>query len=236
MRYPERGGYRSFIEPLIDGADISCNTCVTMIDPVRRIVGDPSGDMHGYANLVSTLPLPSLVAMMDNVPSAVRTAAETLFATSVDLVSIARRTAQVSPSLWFYIHDRDIMAARVYSPSFKSADNAPPGCGSLQFEIYASIKAPRQAKAAEMTENCLAAMERMGVARRDDVIFTHHKRLPYANVVFDLGMEARRDLVCAWVEAQGIRLAGRFGQWAYLWSNPAFISGHKAVLDILASG
>jgi protoporphyrinogen oxidase len=42
-------------------------------------------------------------------------------------------------------------------------------------------------------------------------------------------MEDRRDRVRAWVEAQGIGLAGRFGEWAYLWSNQSFMSGRAAV-------
>jgi protoporphyrinogen oxidase len=139
------------------------------------------------------------------------------------------RRPEVSPSLWFYIYDQDILAARVYSPSWKSADNVPPGCSSLQWEIYSSCRRPLKASVAEMVENCLAAMERMGLAARSDVIFTHHKHLPFGNVVFDLGMEERRDAVRAWVEAQGIGLAGRFGEWAYLWSNQSFMSGRAAV-------
>jgi protoporphyrinogen oxidase len=145
---------------------------------------------------------------------------------------VALRTPQVAPSLWLYIYDRDIHAARIYAPSMKSPDNAPPGCGSLQFEIYSSVRRPQQATVAEMTENCLAAMEGMGLARRAEVIFTHHKHLPFGNVVFDLGMEARRDRVRGWIEAQGIRVAGRFGEWAYLWSNQSLLSGMKAVQSL----
>jgi protoporphyrinogen oxidase len=182
-----------------------------------------------YESLVSTLPLPNLVAMMPAVPESIRADAESLFATRVDLISVALRRPEVSPSLWFYIYDRDVLAARVYSPSWKAANNAPEGCSSLQWEIYSSVRRPQTASVAEMTENCLAAMERMGLATRSDVIFTHHKHLPFGNVVFDLGMEARRDRVRAWVEAQGIALAGRFGEWAYLWSNQAFMSGRAAV-------
>lgn len=232
MRYPVRGGYRAFVEPLIETAHIAYDTRVTWVDPVRRSVATEHGE-HAYEHLVSTLPLPKLIEMMPNVPDEVKDDAKTLFATSVDLVSIALRRSHASPSLWFYIYDRDILAARVYSPSWKSADNAPDGCSSLQFEIYASPHKPLTATVDEMTENCLMAMERMGLAARDDVIFTHHKRLPFGNVVFDLGMEQRRARVRTWVEAQGIRVAGRFGEWAYLWSNQSLMSGRRAVLDLL---
>ena len=235
MRYPERGGYRAFIKPLIDAAEISCHSRAVEVNPAQRVVRTVSGESHAYTTLVSTVPLPELVAMMPDVPALIRGDAETLFATRVDLVSVALRRPQVSPSLWLYIYDRDILAARVYSPSWKSADNAPPGCGSLQFEIYSSVKTPQQASVADMVENCLAAMERMGLARRDDVIFTNYKHLPFANVVFDIGMETRRDRVRAWVESQGIKLAGRFGEWAYLWSNQSLMSGRKAVLNLLGN-
>jgi protoporphyrinogen oxidase len=174
--------------------------------------------------------------MMRDVPDAVRADAETLFATRVDLISVALRRPEVSPSLWLYIYDQDILAARVYSPSWKSADNVPPGCSSLQWEIYSSCRRPIEVNVAEMTENCLAAMERMGLAARSDVIFTHHKHLPFGNVVFDLGMEERRDRVRAWVEARGISLAGRFGEWAYLWSNQSFMSGRAAVQRLHLKG
>jgi protoporphyrinogen oxidase len=233
MRYPERGGYRAFIEPMIAAADIACNTRVVSVDPRLRVVRTQDGAEHSYHHLVSTLPLPVLAGMLPDLPDAIRTDADSLFATSVDLVSIALRRSTVSPSLWFYIYDRDILAARVYSPSWKSADNAPAGCGSLQFEIYGSRHRPVPLDVAGLIENCLMAMQRMGLADRSDVIFTHHKRLPYANVVFDLGMEARRDRVRAWVEGHGIRLAGRFGEWAYLWSNQSFMSGRAAVLGLL---
>jgi protoporphyrinogen oxidase len=229
MRYPERGGYRAFIEPLIEAAAIRTGARVVSVDTVRRQVSLADGDTMSYRRLVSTLPLPNLVAMMTEVPAEIRADADSLFATRVDLISVALRRPEVSPSLWFYIYDRDILAARVYSPSWKSADNVPAGCSSLQWEIYSSCRRPLAASVAEMTENCLAAMERMGLAARSDVIFTHHKHLPFGNVVFDLGMEARRDRVRAWVEAQGIGLAGRFGEWAYLWSNQSFTSGRAAV-------
>jgi protoporphyrinogen oxidase len=229
MRYPLRGGYRAFIEPLIEAATICTGARVVSIDPGRREVTLAGEEVIPYRSLVSTLPLPNLVAMMHDVPAGIRADAETLFATRVDLISVALRRPEVSPSLWFYIYDEDILAARVYSPSWKSSDNAPEGCSSLQWEIYSSSRRPLTSSVSEMTENCLAAMERMGLAARSDVIFTHHKHLPFGNVVFDLGMEERRDRVRAWVEAQGIGVAGRFGEWAYLWSNQSFMSGRAAV-------
>ena len=234
MRYPERGGYRGFIEPLERDADIVPDTRIVAIDPGLRVATAASGATFAYRSLICTAPLPALVAMLPDVPDAVRADAATLFATQADLVSVALRRPDVAPSLWMYVYDRDIMAARIYAPGRKSPDNVPAGCSSLQFEIYSSVHRPRTQSDQDLIENCLWGMERMGLARRDEVIFARVKTLPYANVVFDLGMEARRDRVRAWVAAQGIALAGRYGAWEYLWSNQSFMSGRAAALAALS--
>lgn len=228
MRYPEKGGYRSFIEPLIAASDIRCNMKVTRIDAAAKIVGFEDGTEIRYSKLVSSLPLPRLADFIPDTPDNVRADASTLFATAVDLVSIGFKRPDVPPALWFYIYDRDIAAARAYSPNLKSPDNVPAGCSSLQFEIYSSVKNPQKMTPDEMKANCVAALRTMGLADSEDIVVLDHRRLPYGNVVFDIGMEERRDRVRAWVEAQGVHCAGRFGEWGYLWSNQSLMSGMAA--------
>jgi protoporphyrinogen oxidase len=224
MRYPEQGGYRSFIEPMITDADIRYGKRAMRIDPGTGTIGFADGDAVSYERLVSTLPLPILAELIVNVPDGVRNDARSLFATSVDLISIGFNRADVPPALWFYIYDRDILAARAYSPSWKAPNNAPPGCSSLQFEIYSSPRS-EQHSPETMKANTIEALERMGLATPEDIVTVDHRRIPYGNVVFDVGMEERRDRVLDWVRDQGIEVAGRFGEWAYLWSNQAMMSG-----------
>lgn len=233
MRYPVQGGYRGFIEPLLEGADLRTGYRAVSVDWRQRRVRFSNGEDVPYETLINTIPLPALVGMMNEVPAAVREAADTLFATRLDLISVGIARPEVSPSLWFYIYDPDILAARVYSPSWKAPANAPDGHSSLQFEIYSSTRAPQTATVEEMKQNCLEALEKMGLARRDEVVLLHHKSLPYGNVVFDTGMEAHRDVVTSWVRSCGIELAGRFGEWAYLWSNQSFMSGRRAAEAVL---
>lgn len=233
MRYPREGGYGAFIRPLVEAADVRLGERATALDPVARTVTFAGGATLGYERLVSSIPLPALAEITPSLPDDLRADARSLFATRMDVISIGLSKANITPSLWFYIYDEDVWAARVYSPSEKSPANAPAGCGSLQFEIYSSVKAPQRHTPAEMIENCLRALETMGLAARGDVLFAHHKHVPYANVVFDLGMEARRDRVLAWFAAHGVATAGRFGEWAYLWSNQSFMSGYRAAERVM---
>jgi protoporphyrinogen oxidase len=234
MRYPAKGGYRAFIEPLIAESDIRCDKRAVAIDPRSRTVEFADGTAVRYESLVSTVPLPRLVEMMPGAPQDVRQAAGSLFATTVDLVSVGFRKPDVSPSLWFYIYDRDIVAARAYAPGIKSPDNVPNGCSSLQFEIYSSPPHPQTMSPEEMKANTVAGLEKMGLATPDEIVVLDHRRLDYGNVVFDLGMEERRTLAREWVEAQDVQVAGRFGEWDYLWSNQSLLSGMGASRRALA--
>ena len=235
MRYPEKGGYRAFLDPLLETADIRCGHRAVKVDNQRREVTFSNGQMRRYDQMISTMPLPELINGMTDVPDEIRRLADTLFATSIDIVSIGFRKPDVSPSLWFYIYDTDILASRASSPSIKSPHNAPEGCSSLQFEIYSSRASGHGLGADELVEGCIEAVETMGLALRDEIVLAHHKHLPFGNVVFDIGMEERRDTVRDWVTSQGILLAGRFGEWDYLWSNQAFMSGRSAADALVAS-
>lgn len=233
MRYPKKGGYRSFIEPMLDQLSIRCEHRVSNICLGKRQVHFSNGKVASFTRLINTMPLPELIRIIDVVPEDIRNAAQTLFATSIDLVSVAFRKANVQPYLWFYIYDKEIFASRAYSPSIKSPDNVPAGCSSLQFEIYSSPRSPQTHSPRELKNNTMMALMKMGLAKNeDDVIFIHHKHIRWGNVVFDLGMEERRNLVLNWLQRVGIITAGRFGEWDYQWSNQAFMSGIRAADEI----
>lgn len=228
MRYPEEGGYKSFIQPLIASAEIRYGFRAVTVDPYKKLIQFENGEIVEFNNLVSTVPLPLLITMIADVPVQIRENAASLFATEIDLISVGFNKPKASPSLWFYIYDKETFAARAYAPDWKSSDNAPAGCSSLQFEIYSSRNRPNFHSSEELKRNTISSIVRMGIASESEILFTHHSRTSFGNVVFDLGMEERRDAVLNWVRRQGINVAGRFGEWAYLWSNQSFMSGLSA--------
>lgn len=227
MRYPRQGGYKAFIAPLIAASDIRLGHRALAIDTAQRTVRFANGAVVRYAQLVSTLPLPLLARIAQAVPLPVQQAAAQLTASAIDLVSVGFSKPLVK-DLWFYIYDRDILASRAYSPSVKSPDNAPPGCSSLQFEIYSRGEQSRYT-AQEVVSNTRSALVKLGIGTPQDVLFVDHRVLPFGNVIFDLGMEARRQCVLEWAAGAGIASCGRFGAWDYLWSNQSLLSGYNAL-------
>ena len=107
-----------------------------------------------------------------------------------------------------------------------SSHNTPPGKSSFQFEIYRQGK--EKANATEDVDSVICAAERLGIAEKEEILFTDHHQIPYANIIYYNGMEEDRDIVRRYLESRGIKLIGRFGRWEYLWSDQSYMSGVRA--------
>lgn len=229
MRYPKQGGYKSFIEGMAKECKINLNRKVMQIDPKEKYIVFQDGVKTHYEELLSTIPLPELIQMIDGVPSIIKEVAEELIATSVALVSVGFNRPDAAKHLWFYIYDEDIQAARVYSPSLKSPDNVPEGCSSLQFEIYYSKDKQMQMNNDELIQGVIRSIEKMDIAKREDIAVVDCRFVPYANVIFTHGMIEKRKIVRDYLKSIGIYTAGRFGEWDYLWSDQSLLSGKEVI-------
>ena len=193
--------------------------------PKEKCIVLDNGDQVGFDYCASSIPLPELARLTSNIPTNISESASSLCATSIDLISIGFNKL-ISTDLWFYIYDEDIFASRAYSPSLKSPNNAPPGCSSLQFEIYSRGK-KSEYEEQDLIDNTVYALKKMAIAEEEDIAIIHHKRMPYGNVIFDLGMESSRDAVRNYYAQHSLATIGRFGEWDYLWSNQSLLSGYS---------
>ena len=222
MRYPASGGYRQFFSLLAEGTDIRYGKEVTNIDTTKKTVKTSDNTTYHFTRLISTLPLNLYPSLMPGMPEDIKEAARMLKATSGYHVSIALKTKDIPPYLWWYIYDEDILAARVYSPSLKSPNNAPEGCSSLQMEVYCAENAFTEQ---ELKERTIGKLIEMGIIKEEDILFTHIGFEAYANVIFDKNIYVCREKVRKYLISQGIEPIGRFGEWGYLWSDQSLLSG-----------
>ena len=228
MNYPKVGGYKNFVAEIADSLDIRCNCEVTAIDSAEKILTFANGETCRYEKLISTIPLPRLVKLLTD-DEKILNAADKLQTTSMALISVGYNKKFDFPTNWFYVYDEEIPFARVHSPSRKSPDNAPPGCSSLQFEIYYSRELPLKLTDDELIEKTLSAMEKISVASRADIAALDCRHVEFANVIFYQGMESTREFVRQEVARHEIVSCGRFGEWDYLWSGQSFMSGYNAL-------
>ncbi|CAA6819683.1 MAG: Putative O-antigen synthesis protein, WbyH [uncultured Sulfurovum sp.] len=229
MRYPKVGGYKSFLTTMKKACTIKLNKEATAIDPSKKSITFSDGSEESYENLVSSLPIPHMITLLPNVPQDVIDASENLFASSVAIVSLGFNKPDLAKHLWYYIYDEDILPARCYSPSIKSPENAPKGCSSVQFEIYFSKEKDLALQGDDLVEHIITKGLEMEIFKKEDIIVKDARVLPYGNVVFYDGMEDDRQIVLDYLSSLNIHGVGRFGQWAYLWTDQCVLTGKNVV-------
>ena len=224
MRYPQNGGYQTFLTPLLKDLNIVYKTKAEEIDLENQEILLSDGNKIKYDKLVSSIPLPELVNITKQVPEEVMIATRQLKSSKISIVSVAFGKENVPKHLWTYIYDKEIMAARMNAPSIKSKNNVPKGFSSLQFEIY---HYPGEIiNKDSIVENVLQSIKTMEIAEMEDILFWDYRLLEYGNVIFELGMELERKKILQYYEGNGkVKLIGRFGKWDYLWSDQSYMSG-----------
>ena len=235
FRYPSHGGFVSYLEPLKKIADINLGHKVVRIYPKERTLHFANGAIAAYGALVSSIPLPELAPMIVGVPKDVLEAAERLSCTEAVIVSLGVDRPDLVDAHWTYFYDRDIFLTRLSTPHLQSRHNVPAGCGSLQAECYYSKKyRPLDRRPEDCVDPVIADLKRCGVLRETDrILFRHAMHIPYANVIFDLDSVSSAAAVHGFLDDIGIVYCGRYGDWAYIWTDQSFVSGEKALRKAL---
>src|SRR5262249_4317391 len=236
FRYPTEGGFFSYLKHVPALAELRLNHELVSVDPRAKELRFANGVHAPYEALVSSIALPDLIAMIPGAPSDVVDASKRLACSTCVLVNIGVNRSDLSEGQITYIYDQDICFTRLSFPHMLSASNVPPGCGSIQAEVYFSKKyRPLKQSPEELIDLVIADLRRTGTLREDDKILSRHAFVvPYANVIFDLERARAVDTVHGYLRDVGINYCGRYGDWGYMWTDESYISGERAAESALS--
>jgi protoporphyrinogen oxidase len=230
FRYPSHGGFAAYLEPFMRMTDLKLGHELVRVDHKAKQLHFANRNVAPYQSIVSSIPLPDLIPMIDGTPQDVLDAARRLTCTEVVIVCLGIDRPDLVDAHWSYFYDRDVFFTRLSTPHLQSPHNVPPGCGSLQAECYYSSKyRPLDRRPEECIEPVVRDLIRTGVLRESDkMLFKHAMHIPYANVIFDLDSSPAMKTVHGYLEDIGIAYCGRYGDWAYIWTDQSFVSGENA--------
>lgn len=237
FRYPKSGGFGAYLDKWGRAADIRLSHEVVGVDPKERTVAFRGGQRIGYDAVISSIPLTDLVPMIAGVPDDVKAAARMLACSACVLVNIGVAREDLADAHVSYFYDLDLVFPRTSYPHLMSASNAPPGCGSVQVEVYFSPKyRPFSGQPADYIEPVVRDLIRCGILREDDeILLKDAVYCPYANIIFDHDRAAALATVHGYMDDVGLLHCGRFGDWGYLWTDDSIKSGEAAAEKALAS-
>jgi protoporphyrinogen oxidase len=236
FRYPTRGGFVSYMRDFPDIADIKLGHELIAIDPRQRLLRFANGVTTRYDVVVSSIALPDLIPMIAGVPQDVIDASQRLACSTCVLVNVGVDREDLSDAQITYVYDEDICFTRLSFPHMLSRENVPPGCGSIQAEVYFSSKyRPLRRDPEDLIDDVIADLHRTGILREEDKVLSRHaKVVRHANVIFDLDRTAALKTVHGYLDDIGISYCGRYGDWGYMWTDESFISGERAVESALS--
>jgi protoporphyrinogen oxidase len=237
FRYPREGGFVSYLKKFVPLGNLKLNHELVSIDPRPRQLRFSNGNVAQYDSLISSVPLPDLIRMIQGTPRDVVEAAQRLACTTLVLVNIGVNRPDISNAHITYFYDEDICFTRLGFPHMLANANAEPGTGSIQAEIYFSEKyRPFTGSPEDHIEPVIKDLRRCGYLRDDDRILCKKAMLlRYANIIFDLDRAAALKTVHGYLDDLGIAYCGRYGDWGYLWTDESFKSGESAAERVLSA-
>ena len=230
FRYPSDGGFVRYLTKFVPLGNLHLGHSLVSINPIARTLSFSNGASVQYEQLISSVPLPELVPMIEGVPGDVVEAVRRLACSTCVLVNLGINREDLSKAHMTYFYDEDICFSRLGFPHMLSSKNAPAGMGSIQAEVYFSSKyKPFTGKPEDWIEPVIRDLLRCGVLHEDDQIVCRQAMLlKYANIIFDLERADAVKTVHGYLDDIGIAYCGRYGEWGYLWTDESFKSGEQA--------
>ncbi len=235
FRYPNNGGYVSFMSGIEKTYPVNYQQELTAINIKDKTATFNSRTKVQFDHVFSSLPLVDFIHRIENCPPEVKNAANKLAWTKCVLVNFGVKRNPISPAHWRYVYDEDFYSTRLSFPGMFGPGNVPPGCSSVQVEIYFSDKyKPLTLSPEEFIPVIKDELIKLGILRVNDEILIEKAWLsPFAQIVFDHDRKENVDLLHGFLMENDIHFGGRFADWNYAWSDESFLRGYTEAEKIL---
>ena len=175
--------------------------------------------------LLSSIPLPRLLELIDEVPEPVRQAAAKLRCSHLHYLDVALRRKSGRDFHWAYVPESKYPFYRVGCYSHFSAALAPPGKSSLYVEL--ADRSPPELE--RLLPEVARGLIEMGIIdSADEIEFARARRIDYAYVIFDHEYFAALDVIRPFLAQSRIISSGRYGDWNYSAMEDAILFGKAA--------
>lgn len=229
--WPERGGLAALLDAAARrlGDRLRLGAAVVRFSPARHVATLGDGTTVPYESLVSTLPLPALVALAgDEAPPRVREAAAGLRARALRLVHLGVDRPRTIDAQWLYCPGDSVFHRLVFPGAF-AADAEPAGGFALTCEIAHDTEAPLSLEGDALVRRCVADCVALGVLdERDALRCAVTVDVPSALPIEEDGRAERVALVRDWLVQHDVVLAGRMAEWQYHGSAQPLLAGREA--------
>ncbi len=227
--YPKSGGTEQLPNTLLSylrPEHLHHRKKASAIDTETRLVRFNDGTTCSYDRLVSTLPLPSLIQMLQPLPQEIKQAGESLRYISVYDVNIGVKRPNISDVHWIYFPEPEYLFYRVGFPMNFSSAVVPVGCSSMYVEV--AVLPDEYIPEQILLEKIYDGLERSRILQNTtDILTVDIVRIECAYVIHDLHRSLALLTILPYLDQQQIYSIGRYGAWEYDSMEGAILAGKQ---------
>lgn len=230
FHYPVKGGIQSLSDSLSKGLNISFESDVEEIKARKLAVTyKKNGSVKTFRTekILSSMPLPELIKIIDDVPSEVEKASKELVYNSIICLALSVNRQKVSDKHWIYYPEKGIIFNRIIITSNLSPSMSPKNESSLIVEN--TFKSNEKIDMEKRKGEILEGLEKTGIVKKCDELKILNISMPkYAYVIYDMKHRKNVNIIHEFLKGIGIVPIGRFGRWEYLNMDKAMLDGKNA--------
>jgi protoporphyrinogen oxidase len=218
---------------------------IRLCSPVRRVVHEDltvkgielaDGRFEPFDQVISTMPLTSLVRGFELMPADVKTAIDALRFRNTILVYLKVDSESLFADQWLYIHSPDLLMGRVtnfrnWVPELYGEERAT--ILALEYWCYESDGVWTE-RDELLVARAAREMRSTGLLGDATVLDGHVVRIPRCYPVYGRGYRNHLDRVVAWLRTvQGLTVIGRYGAFKYNNQDHSILMGMLAAENLL---
>ncbi len=229
--YPAHSGINVLPDALSrEVRNLSLNSEAVSLNMKKKSVTFKNGKSAEYEKLVSTLPLPKLLSLIEDLPAKYRSAISGLSYLSVQCLNLGINRKDISPYHWIYFPEKEAPFYRVGFYSNFTKDMAPKNTSSCYVE---STFLNRKMDEKHFFETSIEWLKRCGILKKQDtVVAKQYIEIEHAYVMFDFYRKRHLQKILHHLGQQNIFSIGRYGSWDYMSMEDCLIQGRDIAWKI----
>jgi UDP-galactopyranose mutase len=216
VAYPLAGGIQAIPDAFRAGLDsVRCDARVTAVNLSTRTVTVNGGQSYRYEHLISTIPLPRFLGLVEDLPGGLRDLIPDFDWLSMFVINLGLRREGLSERQRLYVSDPAVAFHKVVYNMNSAPGCVPAGHSSISVEITR----PKDARLDpdRVQEEAIDRLVRLGLIRASDpIVFRQAIASEFGYVLYDARRTPIVERCRSYLEPRRVQLCGRFGAWAYL--------------------
>lgn len=234
--YPRKGGIGqlplAFKERL---TNVHTGFEIKKINLKKRRLVFKNGAHKNFDFMISTLPLPELPAIIQDIPANITADFRKLRWNSIFNLNLGLRLKEPSDKHWIYFPQKESIFFRVGFYHNFSSSLTPRGAASLYAEVSYSQQRPINRK--KIVERIEGHLKRAGIiVTGDEILQRDSNDIKYGYPIYDKNYSAVRARILAFLSENNIVSCGRYGGWRYMSMEDVILDGIKSAERLVNDG